>query len=147
MKLELAIVQSCTDTGCLVKPIHSNEAVAVTYSNLVKDRIQIRSNQLVAIDTITNPPKIVWRWVRASVIELVDNTVYVVGEFGHRIKVVYVSSLPLTLNVDDDIWSCRIGNTPEIHDKSVDGKPVHPYRLLKYITPIIEDVYQKGTSK
>jgi len=59
---------------------------------------------------------------------------------GHPAKVSLVSDLPLILTLDDEVWTCGTGHDFEIHDIILDGKPTHPDRLLKYITPIIEKI-------
>lgn len=141
MKLELAIVLSCTKTGCCVAPLKSNSQIEVRYSALVQDRIMIRPAQMVALNTDSSPPEIVWRWLRAAVIELTSDVVVVDDMQGHPAKVSRVSDLPLTLTVDDEVWTCGTGSDFEIHDIIVAGKPTHPNRLLNYITPIIEEIY------
>ena len=142
MKLELAIVLSCTKTGCHVAPLKNNSHINVRYSSLVQDRIMIRPEQMVAVNTDTNPPEIVWRWLRAAVIDLTTDIIVVDDMQGHPAKVSLVSELPLTLTVDDEILTCGTGQDFEIHDIIVDGKPTHPKRLLRYITPIIEEIYR-----
>ena len=143
MKLELAIVLSCTKTGCRVVPMKSNSLIEVRYSSLVQDRIMIQPGQMVALNTDKKTPEIVWRWIRAAVIEL-NADIIVVGDMqGHAGKVSLVSDLPLTLELDDEVWTCGTGRAYEIHDIILDGKPTHSNRLLKYIKPIIEDIYRQ----
>ena len=142
MKLELAIVLTCNKSGCRVAPLKDNSPIEARYSSLVYDRIKIQPEQLVAINTYTNPPEIVWRWIRAAVIELTPGIVVVDEMQGHSAKVSPVQELPLRLELDDEIWTCGTGHDFEIHDIIVDGKPAHPDLLLKYITPIIEGIYR-----
>lgn len=143
MKLELAIVSNCHKTGCQVVLLKDNSSVEVLYSARVQDRIQIQSEQLVAIDTDANPPEIVWRWLRAAVIELTEDIVVVDDMQGHPAKVSLVPVLPLDLEIDDEVWTCSTGHDYEIHDIILDGKPTRPNRLLQYITPIIKEIYQQ----
>ncbi len=146
MKLELAIVLSCTETGCSVKPLRDDACIETRYSVLVQNRIKIQAAHMVAIDGSADPPEIVWRWLRAAVIELNQDFVVVVGDMkGHPGKVTLVPDLPLTLSLDDEVWVCSTGRAYEIHDLIVDGKPAHPDRLLKYIKPIIDKVYCNAT--
>ncbi len=144
MKLELAVVITCHETGCHVRMLADDVPVEMLYSSLVKDRIKIQPEQLVAVDTDANPPVIVWRWLRAAVIELTPDIVVVDDMKGYAAKVSPVSSLPLTLEIDDEVWACSTGRDYEMHDIISDGKPTHPNRMLKYITPIIEDIYRNG---
>lgn len=143
MKLELAIVFACNKTGCRVSLVKGNSTIEAVYSSLVQDRIKIQPQQLVAIDMKANPPEIVWRWVRAAVIELSDNIIVVGDIKGHPAKVSLVPDLPMMLEIDDEVWACSTGRDNEIHDIILDGKPTHPNRLLDYITPIIEGIYQQ----
>ena len=109
----------------------------------MQDQIKIQPEQLVAIDVDTHPPEIVWRWLRAVVIELTDEIVVVNDMQGHPVKVSFVSDLHLTLALDDEVWACSTSRDFEIHDIILDGKPTQPGRLLKYITPIIEEIYEQ----
>ena len=143
MKLELAVVLACNETGCLVVSLKENSPIEARYSSLVQDRIKIQPEQLVAINTDTNPPEIVWRWIRAAVIELTADIVVVDDMQGHPTKVSLASDLPLTLELDDEVWTCSTGRNYEIHDIILDGKPTQPDRLLEYITPIIEEIYHR----
>jgi len=143
MKLELALVLACSKTGCRVAPLNNNSNIEVFYSSLVQDRIMIQPGHLVAINMAANPPQIIWRWIRAAVIELGTDIIVVGDMHGHAGQVTLVSELPLELSLDDEIWTCSTGRANEIHDIILDGKPAHPNRLLKYITPIIEGIYRQ----
>lgn len=143
MKLELAIVLACHKIGCRVTLLKDDLPIKVLYSALVKDRIKIQPEQLVAIDMDANPPEIVWRWLRAAVIELTEDIVVVDDMQGHPAKVSFVSVLPLTLALEDEVWTCSTGRDFEIHDIIINGKPTHPSRLLKYIAPIIAEIYRQ----
>lgn len=143
MKLELAIVFTCNKTGCQLRLVNGNAAVEATYSSLVQDRIKIRPQHLVVIDMDTKPPEIVWRWLRAAVIELSAGIIVVDDMKGNPVEVSLVPDLPLRLEIDDEVWACGTPRGYEIHDIILDGKPTHPNRLLDYITPIIEEIYQQ----
>ena len=147
MKLELAVVMACTEAGCRVKSLGKGTPFEARYSQLVKNRIRIQPNHLVAVDRIGNSPEVVWRWIRAAVLEVKEHTVDVVGDLdGHRGEVDRVPDLPLELNLDDEVWVCGTGRAYEVHDLILDGKPTHPERLVEYITPIIEGIYQEAMS-
>jgi len=142
MKLELAIALSCSSTGCRVAPLESSGSIEVPYSSLVQDRIKIQPEQMVAINTDTNPPEIVWRWLRAFVIEINKSIIVVDDMQGHPGKVSLVPELPLTLRIDEEVWVCGTGQDFEIHDLIIEGKPAHPQRVLTYIKPIIDGIYR-----
>ena len=142
MKLELAIALFCDETGCVVSPVNGDANFKADYSALVRDQIHIQPEQMVVVNVETNPPEIVWRWIRAAVIEL-EPDIIVMGELhGHPAKVSLVPELPIKLEIDDEMWTCGTGRAYEIHDLIVDGMPTQPDRLLAYITPIIEEIYK-----
>ena len=143
MKIELAIVVDCDATGCHVNPLKGSESIKVRYSSLVqKYGIRIRPAHLVAVDVSANPPEIVWRWLRAAVIEVNADTVGVDDMLGHPATLSRVPDLPLTLALDDEVWFCGPGRADEVHDIIADRKPTHPNRLLEYIAPIIAGIYK-----
>ncbi|MCP4140861.1 MAG: hypothetical protein GY755_11320 [Chloroflexi bacterium] len=103
----------------------------------------IQPEQMVAINTDINPPEIVWRWLRAAVIELDEGIVVVDDMQGHPAKVSLVPDMPLSLRKNDEVWVCGTGDGHEAQDIITEGKPTHPTRLLKYIKPIIEEIYRE----
>jgi hypothetical protein len=141
MNLELAVISSCTEKGCQVKLVRSGEVIAATYSGRVRDRIQIKPLQLVAIDIGLPIPEIIWRWIRAIVLEVNEKSVGIEGSLGQLDFAARVTTLPLSLSIGDEVWFCKTDMELEVHDKIVNGKPAHPHQLLEYITPIIERVY------
>ncbi len=141
MNLELSVISSCTEKGCQVKLVRSGEVIAATYSDLVRDRIQIKPHQLVAIDIGLPIPEINWRWIRAIVLEVNEKSVGIEGSLGQLDFASRVTTLPLSLSIGDEVWFCKTDMELEVHDKIVNGKPAHPHLLLEYITPIIERVY------
>ena len=144
MKLELALILSCTNTGCLVSMVDMDEQVETRYSVLVQDRIMIEPNQLVTVDMSVDPPEIVWRWVRAKVDKFEDERVLVSGAKRILISHAYIQELNLDIAPDDEVWVCKVGHDCEVHDKIVEGKPEHPEQLLAYIEPIILSIYKEA---
>lgn len=141
MNLELALNVSCNDTGCHVLLVRNDEVIDTKYSHLVQDRIRIKPQQLVAIDTSQQIPELVWRWVRAIVIEVNETSLGIKGGSGRVDFASRVSQLALNLSIGDEVWFCKTDQDLEVHDQIMDGKPAHPDQLLEYITPIIERVY------
>ena len=141
MNLELALTVNCADMSCQVRLVRSDEVIQTKYSDLVHDWIRIEPQQLVAIDTSPQILEIIWRWVKAIVIEVNDSSIGIKGGSG---KVDYASreaELPINLSIGDEVWFCSTDQTLEVHDLIVEGKPTHPRWLLEYITPITERVY------
>ncbi len=65
--LDLAIVESCNDLGCRVRPLDGRAAFQAAYSAQVLNVIKIRPGQLVVIDLQAAPPEVLWRWYRMEV--------------------------------------------------------------------------------
>lgn len=61
LDLHAGIATSCDPEGCLVRLLGSGATVRARYSPLVLNRIKIRPDQLVAIDTASTPT-VVYRW-------------------------------------------------------------------------------------
>ncbi len=143
MKLELAIVTQCHSNGCDVTLCKDNQEVRAAYSPLIKNRIHIQPEQLIALDSSIEPPEIVWRWLKGVVIELTDQSIIVDDLQGHPASVTLPAKLPLALHINTDVWVCSTGKRYEIHDLLLEGKPSQSDRLLGYITPIIKEIYQR----
>ena len=67
MELELAIVEECDAGGCRVRLAGTGQSLDTAYGEKVRDRIRIRSGDLVAIDRAEEPAAIVWRWWHGTV--------------------------------------------------------------------------------
>ena len=144
MKLDLALVLSCTDTGCLVSTVADDRHVEACYSSLVQDRIWISPGQLVAIDESVDPPEVVWRWVAASVDKLEEGRVIIDDGKATLISTANVSGLNLELAPGDAVWFCKTALDAEVHDKIVAGKPANPEALLAHIEPTIASIYAES---
>jgi hypothetical protein len=137
MELELAIVLSCTDTGCDVRTVENDDQVETRYSSAVQDRIMISPGELVVIDKSSGFPETIWRWVPVRVDRLEEERVIVIDKNHKSASVADVPQLNLSLQPGDDVWTCGVGYDYEVHDKIIEGKPEHPEQLLTYIEPII----------
>jgi hypothetical protein len=146
MKLELAIVLSCTDIGCLVRVLRDDKRIETRYSELVKDRIKISPGQLVAIDKGVDPSETVWRWVHAKVKKFEGDRAIVSDDKKESVSVAFVQELNLDIQPGDDVWVCGVGYDYEVHDKIVEGKPAHPEKLLAYIEPTITSIYEEAVN-
>jgi hypothetical protein len=138
MQLELAIVQNCTSTGCVVQLLN-DDLLNVNYSVLVQNRVPIRQQQLVAIDTEVTPPQIMWRWHRVRVQEVKPERIVAFLGNGTLVNLVRKEALEVQLAEGDEVWTIGLSEDQmEVHEHVRDGKPAHPVRLLSYIQPTIE---------
>lgn len=101
MNLSLAIVQSCSETGCQVKMVESGELIDAAYSALALNRVPIHRGQLVAIDKEPARPEIVWRWHRWTVLGREGMRV-LVGRPGGPAPVEVDTSLDVAIG--DEVW-------------------------------------------
>ena len=63
MDLGLAIVSSCTDTGCQVEFLDSRVPAVADYSEpMIEHKIRVEPGHLVAVDSRATPPRVVYRW-------------------------------------------------------------------------------------
>src|SRR5687767_7120903 len=76
MNLQIAVVISCTDTGCRVYPISvgttigtiAGTTVETLYSEAIrKYNIPIHPDQFVIVDNDTVPPETIFRWGRGTI--------------------------------------------------------------------------------
>ena len=139
MDLELALVLSCDETGCLVQYLEGGEPLQTIYSAAVKDRIRIRRRQLVAVDRSSDPPQSVWRWQQAKVLEVRAAHV-VVGARSICVEA-RVRRPDLTLPVGERVWVAGTADGPHIFDRVVNGRPEHPDRFRQEAFPLVEAEY------
>ena len=144
MHLELATVLSCDLEGCRVTPVAGGPAVETgsafdtRYSALVLNRVKILPGQLVAVDMDPGVPEIAWRWYRTRVVEP-DGEKIIVQERERQLNAVIISSIEIPVSVGDELWVTGMSGVWEIHDRVVDGKPMHPARLLAKVIPRIQE--------
>lgn len=146
MDLRLAMVLAAGPTGCTIRWLDEAGERPARYSQAMQGRIRIVPRQLVAVDTATSPPTVMWRWFRGVVIlrrddhVVVDNHVY---QPGFRAPI-SVMRLPDVLEVDVPLGA-EVFYTHEPHgaviDVVADDAPAHPARLAADMFPAIADVY------
>ena len=144
MQLELAIVQSCNETGCRVRPLGQDETLEVRYSAAVQDRIHIRRGELVAIDHATDIPLLVWRWRRGRVLKALGAQPapgYVLIGAGPTAAEARVARPDLQLEPGDHVWVLHSARGVEVFDRSVNGEPEHAEWIRREYFPFIEAQY------
>ncbi len=73
MDLQLAIIQSCTETTGVVQTIESNTQIAAVFADpIIEFGITLRPHHLVAVDHSVSPPQIVFRWALADVLQVTE---------------------------------------------------------------------------
>ncbi len=140
MDLHLAIVLSCTDTGCRVQLVDAETGLDTAYSEAVVEyRIVAKSGDLVAVDCETNPPQTVFRWVLAAV-ERVDGEGIFVDLPGSRDRPLSrADGLQAEIAAGDQVFVAN----GRVHDVSARGRPANPGRFKTFDLPGIQVMYQQ----
>lgn len=141
MKLILGIVKSCDPDGCIISSIDNGEELSAAYSPLVKGRIKISKNQLVALDLGRSPMELVWRWISAKVDRLENDIVVLDDGRCQLIQATNPPELNLHLEAGDEVWACKTDEGAEVHARIADLDHSHEERLVRYVRPMIEKIY------
>ena len=146
MNLRLAIVTAARATDCSLTWLDQAEELTARYSPAFNKRLKTAPQQLVAVDTATKPPTVMWRWFRGVVLYrrasfvVVDNEVY---QPGFRIPI-GVMRLPdileVEIHVGDEVY---YSHTPGgvVIDIVANNRPAHPARIATDLFPAIADMY------
>ncbi len=141
MKLKLAIVRSCDQDGCIVNRIEDGEELSISYSRLVKGRIKISKDHLVALDTDPSPMELVWRWIRAEVDQVEAGSVVLDDRRGQLIPAFIPTELELDLKAGEEVWACKTAESVEVHARTSGFGRAQEERLISYFQPVIEKHY------
>lgn len=146
MELRLALMTAARPSDCAIRWLDEPGERPARYSTQMQGRVKIVPRQLVAVDTATAPPTVMWRWFRGVVIlrrddhVVVDNHVY---QPGFRIPI-SVMRLPDVLEVDVQLGAeVFYSHEPQgaVIDVVAGDAPAHPARLAADMFPAIADVY------
>jgi hypothetical protein len=138
MQLELAIVQTCTSTGCRVRFLQGSRELDTRYSlQIIRYEVDIRPGDLVVVDTSVNPPCTVFCFARSQV-ERVEINVHTDRDTKPQTP---AEGLEDTLEPGDWVFT----TWGQIYDRCVDGLPADPDRLWSKARPFIEPRAQSAT--
>lgn len=144
MKMTLAVVESCTATGCRVRLVKSDQAVETRYSApVLKYRIQIRPGQLVAVDTSKKSPETVWRWARSKVHQVEGGRALLGPDVANESSVPLSEELAAVIAAGDEVWVYGTAEGPKVHGLVLDGKPADIERLQRLAFPTIIATYEQ----
>lgn len=119
--------------------IESNQTVHAAFSEAVRDRIRIRRQQLVAIDTAAQPPAISWRWFIGEV-ESTDGATASIRRLdmpaGSCEVVANMDAIPVQAG---DIVFYGHGEDYGVVARAVDGQPEDPGALAATYLPGIAE--------
>jgi hypothetical protein len=129
------MVVECDDQGCCVQLIESGKVITAAFSQKVKDSIRIRRQQLVAVNTATNPAEISWRWFIGQVESAEGETASI------RRLDLPPGSCEVVSNTDGvkvapgDVVFYGHGESWGIVSRVVNGQPADPRGLAKRYLP------------
>ncbi len=138
MNLHLAVALDCSDTGCQVLPLGSNQPLDAVFAGPMVDfGILVRSKDLVAVDFGTTPPSIVFRWMLTPVVKIEDRQVYTLEGYIQPNRLADYLHVPLM--EEDDVY---IANGL-VCDRAENEQPMHPDLLRQAFYPQIEEMYRR----
>jgi hypothetical protein len=70
LNLQPAIAETCNPDGCQVRLLADGHSLSAVYLPRMKGRVFVHPGQLVALDRMSDPPVITWRWHRMKVVEV-----------------------------------------------------------------------------
>ena len=128
MKLELAIVVSCSKESCEVRYLDGEHSQTVVYSEAIKlFHIPVEPQALVAVDIDTSRPRLVYRW-------FVTEIDCPINESPLHIS----NDLRVELNQGDQVYTAN----SVVVAKYVDGKPLTTTEIQRISYPLIRSMYQ-----
>jgi hypothetical protein len=146
MNLRLALVTATRQADCTLRWLESSQELLASYSPAVQGRIKLRPRQLVAVDTTTALPTVMWRWFRGVIVfqrddhVVVDNHIYQQG-FRAPISVVRLPDvLEVAVGLGDEVFH-SLGTDGVVIDTAQGDGPAHPGRLATDLFPAIADFY------
>jgi ubiquinone/menaquinone biosynthesis C-methylase UbiE len=143
MDLQLAIVSSCTGTGCQVQFLEDHARVDADYSEPVKDYdIVVKPGDLVAVNRATEPPQVVFRWWLTRVERVQGEQIFTDDFCGRSRPLTLAEGLQVSITADDEVF-IAFG---QVHDVCVGGHPAHADRLRAAFFPEIQAMYQRIAS-
>src|SRR5512136_1229768 len=126
MDLQLALALACTDTGCQAHWLDAEACFDAVYAEpVVEHGIVIKPGDLVAVNRATDPPKVVFRWVLATVERVEGEHIFIDTPSSRGQPMVHAGGWEASISAGDKVFTAY----GQVHDISVDGRPATPERL------------------
>ncbi len=147
MDMDLAIVVSIETPICVINKLGSEVPVEARLSDLMLDHwIRVRTGDLVAADFQVEPPKVLYRWWRATVVT-VEGDELTIRPLPSREDTKETGTATVMPGTDiqpkqgDVVFAItNEAREPVLIDVGKDGEPAHPERFLQHY-PHIEQLY------
>ena len=124
MRLELAVPQMFTSTGCWVQTLDSGTSVdARIAETLIENNIFVQPGQLVVVDMEPDPPQIVYRWTDITAAQV--GGVYRVSQGGAPVNLQRLRAQTFEVLTGGDFAVDYAGSIDESEDEEGAGKERH----------------------
>jgi hypothetical protein len=146
MNLQIALVLSCTDTGCRVQPIGGEAPIETLYSKpILKYNIPIHPDQFVIVDNDTVPRETIFRWSRGTIKRLDDDKMELEIR-GKRLAARRSNTLDGGIQVGNEVVVAGFNDdNREVIDVVVDGIPSQVNRLYAEWFPRMRDANARAS--
>jgi hypothetical protein len=146
MNLQVAVVLSCTDTGCRVQPIDGEAPIETLYSKpILKYNIPIRPDQFVIVDKDTVPPETIYRWNRGTITHLDEHGMELEIR-GKRLAARRSNTLDAEIQVGNEVVVDGFSDeNRQVIDLVVDGLPSQVNRLCTEWFSTMSDANVRAT--
>ena len=149
---ELAVVISCSEQGCRVRPAQGPETLDVVYTARMKNRVMIHPGQLLAINLQTHPPEILWRWYRMQIASFGAEDLVLDDRGVRQVMAQRAPGFDTDLAVGDWVWAGGIsGSGPDerweaVERISPEGGLSQPDRVRRLVFPFVVNFYNQAAA-
>ena len=138
MNLKLAIASLCTDRTCQVRFLDGGQTETPYSEPVRRHTITICTGDLVAVDCETDPPRVVYRLVLATVLGVEGEQVFAATPCGNQ-QLTRADGLEAPIGVGTRIF-CDRG---QVRAVSQGGHAANPERLRTSLFQEIRALYQR----
>ena len=133
--MDLAIAVEVDGSRCSIRELGSATLVEATLSRAMAERsIFVRPGDLVRVNLDYSPPEVVYRWRRATVVAVQEDSVTIATvpsdeDLSMSAWAPTLPSLRLEHAVGDTVFVDVRHRQPVVIDGSDQGEPLHPHRF------------------
>jgi translation initiation factor IF-1 len=138
MQTEVAVALGGDWPSCLIRRLGSDVSVVARLSDLmVERRINVRPGDVVSVDFEADPPEVLYRWWKATVVSVTGNVVEVASSATDEtsagtVRATALEELGVMPRVADTVLLMTgEDGGPIVVDVVVDGEPEHPERFTE----------------
>lgn len=147
MKTDLAIAVAVDWPACVVRKLGTKAPIDATLSNvMVEHFIRVRTGDLVDMNFSAEPPQVVYRWWRSTVVAVEDQGITITrvptrGDPSSRASGVILPGLGIELAIGDTVFLDTSGQGRYVVvDIAAEAEPVHPERFTEQYPRIRDEI-------